>query len=113
MLTLFQYQNLAKTGTSLTTGDQFQCYSAYQKGPPLFNLYIQDIPLKSSVNILQFADDTTLYVTHNDPMNAQGKLNSYLVTLSDWFKNWKLLLNESKTELIHILGQARDTNYKC
>lgn len=79
-------------------------------GPPLFNLYTYDIPLRGAVNILQFADDTTLYITHNNPGEAQGKLNSYLATLSDWFKNWKLLLNENKTELIHILGQAKDTN---
>lgn len=81
-------------------------------GPICFNIFTYDIPTNTGVNISQFADDTTLFITHKNPSLAQTQLNSFLFTLSTWFKNWKLKLNEGKTELIHILGQAKDTNYK-
>lgn len=81
-------------------------------GPVCFNIYTYDIPLHHRVNISQFADDTTLYITHDNPGLAQTYLNSYLFELAGWFKNWKLKLNEEKTELLHILGQARHTNLK-
>lgn len=58
----------------------------------------------------QFADDTTIHMVHRDPARTQKYLNKYLADLSYFFKNWKLKLNETKTELIHIMGQIKDTN---
>lgn len=81
-------------------------------GPLLFNLFISNIPINPSINLSQFADDTMLYFTHNNPGLAQGCIYSYINTLVGWFKNWKLKLNKDKTELIHFLGQAVDTNRK-
>lgn len=77
--------------------------------PICFNIYTHDIPTHGECTVSQFADDTVVYITHNNPGRAQGLLNWYLMTLANWFKNWKLQLNSNKTELIHILGQARDT----
>lgn len=79
-------------------------------GPPCFNIFLYNIPTDLFIKILQYADDTTLYITHNNPINAQARLNSYLVKLSKYFENSKLILNHQKSELINIMGYVRDTN---
>lgn len=81
-------------------------------GPICFNIYTYDIPTHSNVNVSQFADDTTLFITHKNPGLAQSFINSYLTTLVDWIDKWKLKLNKEKTELLHVLGQVRDTTRK-
>lgn len=78
-------------------------------GPPLFNIYIHDVPTHEKIQLTQFADDTTIHVVHNDPARTQNMINRYLLRMFNYFKNWKLQLSESKTELIHIMGQVRDT----
>ena len=55
--------------------------------------------------LLQFADDTSYYLTYSNVKNAQKLLNDYTSKLSDFFKSWKLKLNEEKTTLLHILGR--------
>lgn len=59
---------------------------------------------------IQFADDTTIYRTHNNAATARNDLNQYLVQLKGFFGDSKLLLNEKKTELQHVLGLARETH---
>lgn len=81
-------------------------------GPIIFNIYTHDIPTHRHIKISQFAHDTTIHLVHNDPARSQNSINIYLRKLTDWFHGWKLKLNESKTELIHIMGQIRDTNVK-
>lgn len=81
-------------------------------GPTLFNIFTHDIPLNGKIELTQFADDTTIHVVHKDPARSQSILNKYLIELSKFFKDWKLKLNENKTELIHVMGQVRDTNIK-
>lgn len=81
-------------------------------GPTLFNLYLHDLPSHPFLKCLQFADDTTFYISHSDPPFAQNVLNTFLITLSTYLEKWKLILNENKTEFINILGMARDTNPK-
>lgn len=78
-------------------------------GPILFNVYTCDIPVNNVIEISQFADDTTIHLVHKDPARVQKKINNYLLSLVNWFRDWKLKINEDKTDLIHILGQQRDT----
>lgn len=79
-------------------------------GPTLFNLYMYDLPTHNNLNCIQFADDTTFYVTHKNPNQIQNYFNTLLVILNQFFSNWKLILNHTKTEFINILGMAKDTN---
>lgn len=81
-------------------------------GPLIFIIYVYDVPIHNFIKITQFADDTTLHVVHDDPARAQNSLNRYMGKLHKYFTSWRLSLNEKKTELIHILGMARDTNPK-
>ena len=71
---------------------------------------MHDIPTHNICRNLQFADDTSIYVTHDRPDLAQFALNEHLTNLGEFFHNSKLCLNERKSELIHVLGMARDTN---
>lgn len=78
--------------------------------PICFNYYIHDLPRSADVHNLQFADDTTIYKTHSDPGSAQNDINIHLHRLHDYFRDARLLLNPTKTEMLHIMGFVRDTN---
>lgn len=77
--------------------------------PICFNYFMVGIPDHPRCKKIQFADDTTIYRTHNDATAARGDLNHYLDRLREFFNESKLLLNEKKTELQHVLGLARET----
>lgn len=79
-------------------------------GPTLFNIYVHDLPLHYKLNCIQYADDTTFFITHNNALAAQNIINTHLVTLNKYFNEWKMLVNHSKTEFINIIGFTRDTN---
>lgn len=74
--------------------------------PHLFNLYINDIPIPRKCKGALFADDFALYTSiHNNsgdpnmPLLCE-KLEDGLSTVKNYFENWKLKLNGSKTEAI-------------
>lgn len=75
-------------------------------GPILFNLYIHDLPKNPSLKCIQFADDTSFYATHAAPMIYQCIFNNHLITLSNYFREWKMILNNDKTIFANILGMA-------
>lgn len=80
--------------------------------PTLFNIYLNDIPTHPHIKITQFADDTTLHYTHDKPVIAQKYFNWYLTEMCEYFRNWKLMLSENKTEFLNVMGLAKDTNPK-
>jgi len=68
-------------------------------GTFVFLIFINDLPKfinDKSVPIL-FADDTSILVSHPDPMVFYNTINIVFPTLSDWFKQNLLSLNFSKT----------------
>lgn len=69
--------------------------------PTLFNIYIHDLPLSNQIQIIQFADDTSFFITYRD--EAQGRINSYLKQLVDYFRDWKLLLNDLQNQYYSYL----------
>ena len=70
-------------------------------GPLLFLIYINDLPfLTKEVNILMYADDTTLYGIREDFTLFESDINNILDTLNNWFKLNKLSLNAEKTKLM-------------
>lgn len=80
--------------------------------PSLFNIYVHDFPTDNNIKVLQFTDDTTLYLTHDDPKSAQNYFNIYLARVVSFVKKWKLLFSEGKTEFIDVMGRVADTNFK-
>ena len=70
-------------------------------GPLLFLLYINDIVLSSNVcKFTLFADDTSLFYSHNDKVEGAKILNTELSNIADWLAANKLSLNVSKSKLL-------------
>ena len=62
-------------------------------GPPLFLVYINDLPneIKSSVKL--FSDDTSLITIVKDKNESANILINDLLLISKWAYNWKMLFN--------------------
>ena len=85
------------------------CYSSYYDlshgtpqgsclGPLLFMIYVNDLHLQlEHCQFILFADDTTIYYSHQNTTYLEWCLNEDINNLSDWFKVNGLTLNISKT----------------
>lgn len=76
-------------------------------GPLLFNIFINDILNYNDAKGILFADDAVFYFEDNCFDNAILKLNSFLMYLSAWLKNSRLLANEAKTKLMLFTSRTR------
>jgi len=64
-------------------------------GPILFLIYINDC---TDLELLSFADDTTVYSSHHNIISLHQIVNTELTHLTDWFSANKLALNVKKTK---------------
>ena len=79
-------------------------------GPLFFLLYINDICNVSSIlNFILFADDTNLFLSHNDLSFMMNTINSELLKLSEWFKANKLSINIQKSS--YMIFKTRQKRY--
>ena len=82
-------------------------------GPILFTLYaspLEDIILRHALDLMLFADDTQLYLTCKRAVNSSFLVEECLDEIRSWMVDNRLVLNESKTEVIHIRsGYVRKT----
>lgn len=82
-------------------------------GPILFNINSYDFPTHSEFKTLQFADDTAIAFSYETNIKSHiiaKSINDHLETVRLWYANWKLLLNEQKSELIHFVGNTKNIN---
>ena len=75
-------------------------------GPLAFTLFsapLQDIIESHGVNSVIYADDTQLFVTFppKDRLQAIKKIEACIADIRSWCQLNKLVLNDSKTELIY------------
>lgn len=68
--------------------------------PVLYNLYTSDIPTHPTSNILLYADDTVLYGQSFHAQTATQKIRYHLTKLLKFYRDWKIKINEDKTEMI-------------
>jgi hypothetical protein len=76
-------------------------------GPLLFLMFINDLPKfinDKSVPIL-FADDTSILVSHQNPLVFYKTINNVFQTLNAWFRHNLLLLNLAKTHFIKFISK--------
>ena len=67
-------------------------------GPLLFLIFCNDINLHLDfMNVIQFADDTTLYLSNKNLNYLQWCIECDVRSIIDWFRANKLTLNLSKT----------------
>mgnify|MGYP002803576142 CR=1 FL=1 len=67
-------------------------------GPLLFLVYINDITDSIQSTCFLYADDTSLLEIVEDPQLTSAKLNSDLINISKWTRDWLVTINPSKTE---------------
>ena len=88
-------------------------------GPLLFILYVNDITTTTSLlDVILFADDTTLLYSHPDIPSKINLINNELRETSNWFKANKLSVNASKTNYMmlgtsHMTNKYTDVNKYC
>lgn len=75
-------------------------------GPYLFLIFVNDIPIQPRTKLACFADDTASYTSSDDTDLIIGRLQYSIELLQDYFKKWKLKINEDKTEAI-FFSRAR------
>lgn len=67
-------------------------------GPTLFLIYVNDLSKSvPDVDLVLFADDTTLLLSDNKLDNVQRKMSEAKSNVSEWFTSNNLSLNENKT----------------
>ena len=76
-------------------------------GPLLFLLYINDIVENINSSIRLFADDTSLYIIVDDPVEAASQLNSDIEKVHEWAIKWLVTFNPTKSESI-IFSRKRN-----
>ena len=74
-------------------------------GPLLFLIYINDIVKHIGCSIRLFADDTSLYIIVDCPLQSANLLNTDLQTISDWAAAWLVTFNPLKTLSMLISGK--------
>ena len=79
-------------------------------GPLFFLLYINDINNASNLlNLILFADDTNVFMSHKDLNYLSDMLNLEMDKLSIWFKANKLSLNLKKTKFMVFKPRQKRT----
>ena len=71
-------------------------------GPLLFTIYINDLVDVVNCPIKMFADDTSLYVTVDNPDEGARSLNTNLENLRKWSIQWLVKFNPEKTKSLVI-----------
>jgi len=70
-------------------------------GPPLFLLYINDLPLNiHGANLVMFADGINMLITDSDVCALQIKIDRAFVELEMWFNRNDLIINANKTGIM-------------
>ena len=80
-------------------------------GPLLFSLYVNDIcsTLPPTCKIIQYADDTCLFVSCATDLESKEILETALGKLTMYFQSHELSLNLSKTEYLVVRGKTQSS----
>lgn len=78
----------------------------------LFIIFISDLPNPPGIMRTNFADDTAITFTTNNIQRDKHVLQDAVDQIVNYFHNWKIKVNQSKTEILAIVGSCRDTGAK-
>jgi hypothetical protein len=80
-------------------------------GPLLFLININYIVNDVNSSIRLFADDTSLYIIVENPIDAAKHLNDDLQKNHEWSKAWLVTFNPSKTESMIFSRKIKQVNH--
>ena len=81
------------------------------QGPFLFLIFCNDLHLNLTyLSCIQFADDTTLYITHKNLRVLKACIEHDLSIITDWLGANSLTLNVNKTSLLLFNYRKKQTN---
>ncbi|KAL3290506.1 hypothetical protein HHI36_023842 [Cryptolaemus montrouzieri] len=66
--------------------------------PTLFNIFSADIPTDKNVLTALYADDIALLSSTNHIKYGTSHIKQHLPVLLNWYKKWRLKINEAKSE---------------
>ena len=72
-------------------------------GPLFFILYINDLPRASKLSeLLLFADDTSIFLSHSNPKYLENVLNNELQNIDVWLRYNKLSINTQRLIMLYL-----------
>ena len=77
-------------------------------GPFLYALFTADVPQHDSTVLSTFADDTAILSRHAHINEAIRNLQTHLLSIEEWSRQWRLKINESKSK--HVTFTLRKGN---
>lgn len=80
--------------------------------PLLYTLYTADIPVTKNSFIGTFADDTAIMATNNSQAKAVNQLQNALDKINQWTIDWKIKLNETKSNHITFTLRHKNSNLR-
>ena len=83
-------------------------------GPLLFTLYcspLEEIIEKFSLKCMFYADDTQLYIRCVDVEASKNCIESCITEIRKWMAANRLVLNDSKTEVVHFHSKFRLSSF--
>ena len=80
-------------------------------GPLMFLIYINDIVDIVRSKIKLFADDTSLYLTIDNPVIAAQTMNMDLSNIDQWSKDWLVTFNALKTDSMLISRKSNSPSH--
>ena len=80
--------------------------------PPLFLIYINDLPNERKSNVKLIADDTSLFTIAKDKNEITNILNDDLLVISRWAYNWKILFNPDSSKPAQEVIFSRKKKFK-
>jgi hypothetical protein len=75
--------------------------------PVLYNIYASDQPTSPNTLVADYADDKAIISVNNDPVIASHHLQNHLSLMEEWYTNWRLKINQSKS--VHCTFTLRPT----
>jgi len=77
-------------------------------GPLLFNIYINDMSSATGLNVIHYADDTTVFCSGSDLAGVTEVINAELLSVDEWLRSNRLSLNTQKSKAMIMTKRVFD-----